>query len=104
MRNKNTKVMTPDVNWKDITPGGTIYDAGNAEDFLTGDWRALKPIWKEDKCKQCMLCPPTCPECSIPVKNSKRMGFDFDHCKGCGVCVKVCPFNAIDFVKEGERE
>lgn len=97
----NKKEMTPDVSWKEITPGGTIFDAGNANSFKTGDWRSKKPIWLVEKCKQCLLCVPTCPDSSIPVgEDGKRTDFDFDHCKGCGVCAEVCPFNAIDFVDE----
>lgn len=95
------KEMTPDVSWREITPGGTIYTSGNANDFKTGDWRSKKPIWIQEKCKQCLLCVPTCPDMSIPVdKEGKRTDFDYDHCKGCGVCVNVCPFKAIDFVDE----
>ena len=97
---KRRCIITPDVSWKEITPGGIIYDAGNAEDFKTGDWRSMKPVWKEDKCKQCLLCWPVCPDSSIPVKDKKRLDFDFDHCKGCGVCVEACPFGAIEFVEE----
>lgn len=100
MRNKDGKIITPEISWKDITPGGTIYEGGSAEHFNTGDWRTMKPIFIEEKCKQCLLCVPVCPDSSIPVKDSKRLDFDFDHCKGCGVCVKICPFDAIDFVKE----
>ena len=103
MRDKKLNKSVPlDVNWKDITPGGTIYNAGNSEDFRTGDWRAMRPVWIVDKCTQCMLCPPVCPDSAIPVKDKKRLDYDFDHCKGCGVCVRVCPFDAIDFVKEEE--
>jgi pyruvate ferredoxin oxidoreductase delta subunit len=47
-----------------------------------------------------MLCVPVCPDSSIPVKDGKRLDFDFMHCKGCGVCFKVCPFGAITFAKE----
>ncbi|MFR0962411.1 MAG: 4Fe-4S binding protein [Dorea sp.] len=49
----------------------------------------------EDKCKQCLLCVPVCPDSCIPVKDMKRGAFDYDHCKGCGICVKACPFGAI---------
>lgn len=92
---------SPDSSWREITPGGDIYEAGNAKGFKTGDWRSKKPIWKEDKCTQCALCPPVCPDSSIPVnEEGKRTDFDYDHCKGCGVCVEVCPFDAIDFVDE----
>ena len=53
-----------------------------------------------DKCKQCLLCAPVCPDSSIPVVNGMRGDFDYDHCKGCGICVKACPFGAIE-MKEG---
>ena len=81
--------------WQDLTIGGNIYEAGNAKEFKTGDWRSQKPIWIEEKCKQCLLCAPVCPDSCIPVKDSKRGAFDLDHCKGCGICVKACPFGAI---------
>lgn len=101
MIHKDKYLSSPDATWKNITPGGTIYEAGNAKEFKTGDWRSKKPIWVAEKCTQCMLCPPVCPDTSIPVNNEgKREDFDYDHCKGCGVCAKVCPFNAIDFVDE----
>jgi len=95
------KKITSTVTWQEITPGGTIADAGNAIFFKTGDWRSMRPVWIENRCRQCLLCFPVCPDSSILIdKNSKRMDFDFDHCKGCGICAKVCPFKAIDFVEE----
>ncbi len=100
MRNKEGKIITSEISWKDITPGGMVYESGSAKHFNTGDWRSMKPIFIEEKCKQCLLCVPVCPDSAIPVKDSKRLDFDFNHCKGCGVCVKACPFDAIDFVKE----
>ena len=89
------------TSWKDLPPGGDIYEAGNARGFKTGDWRSVKPIYLSEKCKQCGLCFPVCPEDSIPVKDSKRTDFDFDSCKGCGVCANVCPFKAIEMKEEG---
>ncbi|WP_461247250.1 4Fe-4S binding protein [Treponema sp. R6D11] len=89
------------TTWKDITPGGIIYDSGNAQDFKTGDWRTEKPIWLEEKCKQCSLCFPVCPDSSMVAdKDAKMLGIDYDHCKGCGVCSKACPFNAIEMEAE----
>ena len=61
------------------------------------------PNWISEKCIQCGLCFPVCPEDAIPVgKDQKRTDFDFDYCKGCGVCAKVCPFGAIVMKTEGE--
>ena len=86
---------------KDMTIGGNIYEAGNARNFKTGDWRSIKPIYIEEKCKQCGLCFPVCPDNAIPVnKELNREDFNYYACKGCGVCMKACPFNAITMVPE----
>ncbi len=84
--------------------GGNIYESGNARDFKTGDWRSICPKYIPEKCTQCGLCFPVCPEDAIPVnKEGKRGEFDLDYCKGCGICAKVCPFGAITMVEEGEE-
>ncbi len=88
------------VTWRDITPGGHIQASGNSREFSTGDWRVNVPTWTEEKCKQCLLCFPVCPDSSIPVTDKKRADFNFDHCKGCGVCAAVCPFGAIHMNSE----
>ena len=92
--------MNDKTPWQKITPGGTIYEAGNSREFKTGDWRSLRPVWIKEKCTQCGLCFPVCPEDSIPVYDQKREDFDFDMCKGCGVCAEVCPFKAIEMEDE----
>ena len=84
--------------WQDMTEGGTIYDAGNSKTFKTGDWRSMKPVFDSEKCKQCGLCFPVCPE----NEDQKRENFNYDFCKGCGVCSKVCPFGAITMEEEGK--
>lgn len=94
--------ITETVAWQDITPGGDIYASANSIDFITGDWRTNRPVVDMEKCIHCLLCVPVCPETSIPVKDGKRLGFDYDHCKGCGVCSKVCPVKCIDMKPEGE--
>ena len=33
---------------EELTIGGNIYDAGNAREFKTGDWRSVKPVWIVD--------------------------------------------------------
>lgn len=88
--------ITPNTPAEKMTIAGNIYEAGNSKEFKTGDWRSQKPIWIEEKCKQCGLCFPVCPDDSIPVNHEqKREDFNYDYCKGCGVCAKVCPFAAI---------
>ena len=94
---KMSKEINPSTPYQDLTIGGNIYTAGNAKEFKTGDWRSQKPIWIEEKCKQCGLCFPVCPDDAIPVtKDQKRTDFNYDACKGCMVCLKACPFNAIE--------
>ena len=90
------------ITWQEITPGAEIYEPATSLLVDTGEWRVMRPVFIEDKCKQCLLCVPFCPDSSIPVSEGRRGEFDFAHCKGCGICVRVCPFDAIDFVKEGK--
>ena len=94
--NKNTPM-------EELTIGGNIYEPGNSKECKTGDWRSICPVYIEDKCKQCGLCWPVCPENAIPVSKEtlKRGDFNFDYCKGCGICAKVCPFKAIEMKEEG---
>ena len=84
----------------ELTEGLMIFGAGTSKDFKTGEWRTNTPVFHADKCKQCLLCTPVCPDVCIPVKDGKRGEFDLDHCKGCGICARVCPFDAIE-MKEG---
>ena len=97
----SAKDMTPQVTWRDITPGGAIFEGGTSEAVETGDWRTMKPVLRMDKCKQCLLCVPVCPDMSIPMgKDGRREDFNYFFCKGCGICANVCPFGAITMVKE----
>ena len=94
--------INKDTPMEKMTPGGDIYTAGNAREFHTGDWRSNRSVWIPEKCTQCGLCFPVCPDDSIPVnKDGKREDFNYDYCKGCGVCAKVCPFGAIEMKEEG---
>jgi len=87
--------------WQKMTPGGEIYEPGTSKLFCTGDWRTIRPVIDEDKCKNCLLCSAYCPDSSIPVVDGVRQPIDLTHCKGCGVCMNVCPFKAISMVEEG---
>ena len=92
---KKASELNERTPWQELTPGGEIHEGGTSRLTLTGEWRSDRPVWLEDKCKQCLLCAPFCPDSSIPVELGKRLDFDFEHCKGCGICWKVCPFEAI---------
>ena len=95
------KDMTSQVTWKDITPGGAIFEGGTSQVVETGDWRTMKPVLDVDKCRQCLLCVPVCPDMSILVGgDGRREDFRYFFCKGCGICADVCPFGAITIVKD----
>ena len=83
-----------------LTEGLMIFAGGTAKQFRTGEWRTNTPVFDREKCKQCLLCVPVCPDGSIPMAGEERGLFDYEHCKGCGICAKVCPFGAIT-MKEG---
>lgn len=82
-------------SWKDLTEGMQLYEGGTTKAFKTGEWTSIKPEFVANKCIQCLLCAPVCPDSAIPVKDMKRGEFDYDHCKGCGICVNACRFGAI---------
>ena len=94
---KQAKDIHESIAWQDMTPGCEIYEPGTSALTMTGEWRVTTPKWLREKCKQCLLCAPFCPDSSIPVREGKRLDFDYDHCKGCGICAKVCPFTAIEW-------
>ncbi len=98
---ENININSP---YQDLTPGGDIYGSGNSAFFKTGDWRTDKPIVDEDKCKNCCICVPFCPEGCIAVKDGVRGKIDLDYCKGCGICAKVCPFGAIKMITDTKEE
>ena len=92
--------LTETAPYQDITPGNVVYGGGGAATFNTGEWRTMTPVVDWDKCVQCLLCAPMCPDSSIPVVDGKREDFDYDHCKGCGICAGACSFGAIT-MREG---
>ena len=83
-----------------INEHSPYYGGGGSRTFCTGEWRTKTPVSDWEKCTQCLLCTPVCPDSCIPVKDGKREDFDLDHCKGCGICERVCSFGAIT-MKEG---
>ena len=100
MRTEDISKLNEKVPYTGLTEGMQIFAGGTSKLFRTGEWRTNTPVLDTEKCKQCLLCVPVCPDSSIPVADGKRLDFDYDHCKGCGICVKACPFGAIE-MKEG---
>lgn len=94
--------MRPDMNWKELTKAGNIYEPGNANTYETGDWRTIRPIWNKERCINCLICWRYCPDASIISTDGKFDSFDYKHCKGCGICANVCPTHAIDMLSEDE--
>jgi pyruvate ferredoxin oxidoreductase delta subunit len=88
--------------WQEIPIGGLILEAGNAEKYLTGDWRSERPIVDLEKCKQCLTCWIVCPDSAVVVKDEKMTGYDYDHCKGCGICAHECPAKCITMKPEAD--
>jgi pyruvate ferredoxin oxidoreductase delta subunit len=91
--------------WKDIPIAGMILEAGNAEEYETGGWRAFRPVFGEADCIHCFQCWLFCPDSSILVdaEDEKMVGFDVQHCKGCGICASICPVNAKVIREAGEE-
>jgi len=84
-------------SWKNMTHGAHVFEAGNAVNFKTGDWRSEKPVFVAEKCRNCLLCFPSCADSAIILDDEGKMqGIDFDFCKGCLVCKEVCPSNAVE--------
>lgn len=91
-------------SWKEMTYGGIIDKPGSSEEYLTGTWRSVRPVWHEEKCIQCFRCFSFCPDNSILIKDGKVAGINYDYCKGCGICAHECPKKANAIEMEPERK
>lgn len=87
--------------WKDLPTAALPYKLST--EYLTGSWRALKPIIDHNKCVKCMLCWLFCPDFAI-LWDGENVHVNYDFCKGCGICAHECPVNAIKMVPEGGEE
>ena len=91
----------PKPTWRDLPIAGIITEPGNSVEYLTGDWRALRPVKDSSKCNNCGLCWVFCPEGAI-VRVGEGYEIDYRYCKGCGICARECKRGAIQMVPEGE--
>ena len=80
-------------------------EKGNAEEYETGDWRTIKPVWIEK------LHPMSALFCLLSgfgyfKPREKVAGIDYQHCKGCGICANECPSKpkALEMVAETDGE
>jgi 2-oxoacid:acceptor oxidoreductase delta subunit (pyruvate/2-ketoisovalerate family) len=91
--------------WREQTPAGHIYEAGNSKYYETGSWRTFRPVRDMSKCTSCLRCWFFCPDSAIKVEGTKMTAdYDLDHCKGCGICAAECPakVQAIKMVPESD--
>ena len=61
MRTDVTKINEKTPH-QDLTEGLMVFAGGTSKLFNTGEWRTNTPIYVADKCKQCLLCTPVCPD------------------------------------------
>lgn len=99
-------MSTQAKGWRDVPRGAVIDEPGNAREYLTGDWRTVRPIWHPNRCIHCLFCWVYCPDAAVMVKDGRMQGFSYEHCKGCGICAAECPkrANAITMAKESAAE
>lgn len=85
--------------WKEIPIAGVCWRP--TTDYLTGDWRTLKPVRDKEKCNKCLTCYMFCPDGAVTWNlETEDIGFNYDYCKGCGICAAECPKKAIEMVLE----
>ena len=88
--------------WKTINHACLVFTPGNTVEYLTGDWRSMRPERTDEKCVKCGECWMYCPDAAIYIDENGYYAVDYDYCKGCGICAKECPHGAIVMVEECE--
>jgi pyruvate ferredoxin oxidoreductase delta subunit len=86
--------------WQDTNPGLMIFKPASSRSYLTGGWRAQKPIWDNTKCIKCGVCYLFCPEACITEDVEGFFTADLNYCKGCGICYHECWPRAIKMIED----
>ncbi|MHA2025784.1 MAG: 4Fe-4S dicluster-binding protein [Candidatus Thorarchaeota archaeon] len=94
--------------YDEIPIAGNIVEPGNSKKYLTGGWRAEKPIHSPETCLwvkngTCGRCWIFCPDMAVVLteKNGKHSyAYNYDYCKGCGICAQECPTQSIRMESE----
>jgi len=92
-------MTSEEKGWKEIPIAGVCWRP--ATDYLTGDWKTVKPVRDKEKCNKCLICYMFCPDGAVTWDSEvEDIGFNYDYCKGCGICAIECPKKAIEMVLE----
>lgn len=84
--------LTNEMKWQEMPKGALVPHSGNSKEYKTGNWVPTHLVFDEEKCIDCGLCWPVCPDDAIILdKDGHMTGIDYDHCKDCGLCVEACP-------------
>jgi pyruvate ferredoxin oxidoreductase gamma subunit len=87
--------------WQEVEIGCDVHLPGNAQDFLTGNWRTSgRPVMDREVCISCGLCWIMCPEIAFSKDENEGYTWSGKYCKGCGICVDICPKNALTMEDE----
>ncbi|OPY64786.1 MAG: Pyruvate synthase subunit PorD [Syntrophorhabdaceae bacterium PtaU1.Bin034] len=89
-----------EYKWHELNIGCVVDEPGSAREYLTGDWRTLRPVWDESKCIKCGVCWMFCPDAAVIQKENGYFVADYNYCKGCGICSKECWPGAIAMTEE----
>jgi polyferredoxin len=79
--------------WCHICPMGTV-----------GNWlsRGKKPLYADEKCRDCMLCAKVCPMQLKPYEKKSGL-MDEGDCIKCSSCIAACPINALGFDEQQKK-
>ncbi len=89
-----------EVTWKTLNIGAIVTDPGSADQYETGGWRSLRPVFDNSKCNKCGLCYIFCPEGCIEQQEGGLFEANLFYCKGCGICAHECPKTVITMIEE----